>query len=266
MRSWSCLSVAGASGAEPIETATGADRSADSKRGLAVTSSAIAGTMKIIIGLSCSTTSNQRSTSNFGMYTPREAHLHRVVDEAHAREREQRRAVQPSGAGPVRRAVRDHRDVAMADEHALRQAGRARRVHDVGHVVGVERDLHLARVEGRDLVVPPERAVGRSVGVQDGLQRRHLRGDRARGVEQVATREDRADFGVAEDRDELRHREARVRGHHDRAGLVHRGVRDDPAQAVLVRQIDRDAVTLGDAALRRATARPGSNAPPTART
>ena len=56
------LAETGASGAEPIDTAMGADRSADSKRGLAVTSSAIAGPMKIIIGLSCSTTSNRGST------------------------------------------------------------------------------------------------------------------------------------------------------------------------------------------------------------
>ena len=65
--SCSFFSVAGASGALPIDTAIGPDRSAPSKRGLAVMSSAIAGTRKIIIGWSCSTTSNQWSTSNFGM-------------------------------------------------------------------------------------------------------------------------------------------------------------------------------------------------------
>ena len=70
MRSCSFFSVAGASGALPIDTAIGPDRSAPSKRGLAVISSAIAGTRKIIIGLSRSTTSNQWSTSNFGMYSP----------------------------------------------------------------------------------------------------------------------------------------------------------------------------------------------------
>ena len=70
IRSCSCFSVAGASGALPIDTAIGAERSAASKRGLAVTSSAIAGTRKIIIGWSRSTTSNQWSTSNFGMYRP----------------------------------------------------------------------------------------------------------------------------------------------------------------------------------------------------
>ncbi len=70
MRSCNFFSVAGASGALPIDTATGPERSAPSKRGLAVMSSAIAGTRKIIIGLSRSTTSNQRSTSNFGMYRP----------------------------------------------------------------------------------------------------------------------------------------------------------------------------------------------------
>ena len=70
MRSCSFFNVAGASGALPIDTAIGAERSAASKRGLAVISSAIAGTRKIIIGLSRSTTSNQWSTSNFGMYRP----------------------------------------------------------------------------------------------------------------------------------------------------------------------------------------------------
>ena len=70
IRSCSFFSVAGASGALPIDTASGPERSAPSKRGLAVISSAIAGTRKIIIGLSCSTTSNQWSTSNFGMYSP----------------------------------------------------------------------------------------------------------------------------------------------------------------------------------------------------
>ncbi len=70
MRSCIFFNVAGASGALPIETAIGPERSASAKRGLAVISSAIAGTRKIIIGLSRSTVSNQRSTSNFGMYRP----------------------------------------------------------------------------------------------------------------------------------------------------------------------------------------------------
>ena len=65
--SCSFFNVAGASGALPIDTAIGAERSAASKRGLAVISSAIAGTRKIIIGWSCSTTSNQWSTSKRGM-------------------------------------------------------------------------------------------------------------------------------------------------------------------------------------------------------
>jgi len=55
------------SGALPIETATGPERSEPSNRALAVISSAMAGTRKIIIGLSFSTTSNQRSTSKRGM-------------------------------------------------------------------------------------------------------------------------------------------------------------------------------------------------------
>jgi len=59
-------------------------------------------------------------------------------------------------------------DVGVGHHHALRQAGSTRRVHDVGHVVGSDRDLDLARVGAGDLAVPTENPVGRSVGRHDG--------------------------------------------------------------------------------------------------
>src|SRR5690348_16857322 len=67
--SCSVLTVPGATGALPSEQMVSDDRSASAKRGEAMSSSAIAGTMKVALGWRCSTTSNQASTSNLGMYS-----------------------------------------------------------------------------------------------------------------------------------------------------------------------------------------------------
>ena len=73
-----------------------AERSAPSKRGLAVMSSAIAGTRKIIIGWSLLDDVEPAVDVELRHVQAGEPHLHRVEDEAHAGEREQRRAVQPT--------------------------------------------------------------------------------------------------------------------------------------------------------------------------
>ena len=69
--SFSCRrwNVAGDTGALPSGQMVMLDRSASSKRGLAMSSSAMAGTRKVAAGRRCSTTSNQRSTSKRGRYS-----------------------------------------------------------------------------------------------------------------------------------------------------------------------------------------------------
>ena len=63
--------VAGASGALPSGQRVMDERSADSKRGLAISNSAMAGTRKVADGRWCSTASNQASTSKRGRYSSR---------------------------------------------------------------------------------------------------------------------------------------------------------------------------------------------------
>ena len=170
-------------------------------------SSAIAGTRKIIIGLSRSTTSNQWSTSNFGMYSPvSPIFIGLKMKLMPANVNSGAPCSQPR-LGPVRRAVRDHRDVAVADEHALRQAGRARRVHDVGDVVGVDRHLHRRSRRSRRARVPVD------VVAQHRASMRHRRrSTRARALlEQPLVRDDDRRLGVAQDRQHLVDRQARVR-------------------------------------------------------
>src|SRR5258705_13954099 len=70
IRSCSFFNVAGASGALPIDTATGPERSASANLGLAGLSSALAGPRRIIIGLARSTTPKPGAPSNLGLYNP----------------------------------------------------------------------------------------------------------------------------------------------------------------------------------------------------
>ena len=153
-------------------------------------------------------------------------------------------------AGPVRLVVRDHRDVAVPDRDALRQAGRARRVHDVGEVVE-RRSAPGSRSR------PASSTSSHASTRRTSPPARHDRGGNRRlratacAVEQRVARQHRDRLGVAEDRDELGHGEARVGRHRDRAGLVDGGVRDDPAQHLVARQVDRDPVAVLDALVAR---------------
>src|SRR6202142_381556 len=103
MRAWSFVSVAGASGALPIETAIGAERSADSNRGHEEDHHRMVAFDDVEPMVNVEARHVQAG----------EPHLHRVEDEAHAREREERRAVKPTSTRPRGRHVGDHRDVAM---------------------------------------------------------------------------------------------------------------------------------------------------------
>ena len=244
IRAWSLLSVAGASGALPIDTAMGAERSAPSNRGLAVISSAIAGTRKIIIGLSPSTTSNQWSTSNFGMYSP--------VRPIFIGLKMKLMPANVNSGAPCNQPRCDQCGAAFGIIATLRcrtstPFGRPV-VPDVYMMSAMSSSatgtwIALASTPAISASQPSAPSFG-AVGAHDRPQRRHLGAHRARVIEQTGAREHHRDLRVPEDRDHFRGRETRVRGDHHRARLVHRRVRDDPPQAVLVRERDRDAVAL----------------------
>ena len=67
--SWRRFTVPGATGALPSEQMRSEDKSALSKRGDAISNSAMAGTTNVARGRRASTTSNQWSTPNLGMYS-----------------------------------------------------------------------------------------------------------------------------------------------------------------------------------------------------
>ena len=102
-----------------------------------------------------------------------------------------RRAVQPPGAGPLRLVVRDHRHVAVADGDALGQAGRARRVHDVGEVVAGRRRPGSRSSSGSSDVVAATSPSPRRRVVHEQPERRHCVAHLDRGRQQRVAGEHR---------------------------------------------------------------------------
>ena len=194
-----------------------------------------------------------------------EAHLHRVVDERDAGEREHRRAVEPAAPGPVRLVVRNHRDVAVPDRDALGQACRARRVHHVGKICRLPTGTWNSLSSSLRTIVPVDDAVAGRSRADQHAQSVDLARDLLGGGEQRRAGELERDLGVPEDRHELGEREPGVRRDDDSAGLVHRGVGDDPAQDLIGGEEDRDAVAGPGRRARRALSPGGSTRGPTRR-
>ena len=152
-RSTSVSNVLGATGALPTDTCWRLDRSASAKCSWATISSAERGHEHAVRRPERLDVLEPAAGVELRLVEADETHLHRVVDERDAREREHRRAVQPAVAGERRLVVGDHGEVAVPDRDALGQPGRPRRVHDVGEVVLLERHLH-GGVVGREHRVP----------------------------------------------------------------------------------------------------------------
>ena len=205
----------------------------------------MAGTRNTATGRSLLHDASQRSASKRGLVDHLQAELHRRVDERNAGEGEQRAGVEPAAAGPVRLDGADHGAVGVADGHPLRPPGRARRVEDVGQVVGLPRRLEGRAVPSRGVVPADQpvaaggrRSIGRG-GVDEGDEagRPPPRGRSPRDRRRPPPRCARMREHVCH----LGRGQAGVHGDGHPAGPMGRRVGHEPAQRELGMQMDAHA-------------------------